>query len=527
MLFQSLEALYHPENLVVASLLRQAESFGVPVAFAERQAYYDDAEQWYTGKALEATDIDPDSGEEVQLYPLRINPFPSIVEKHVRAVVGQLDPGTLPMRHKSRFREGFDGRVDLDRIINRLLLEAGGPGAFQDMIRLSQVFGGFAARIKLNRVNYPKLEYIHPKTFFAVPDSNWFSLSEAWIIRAINRYEARRLGANTDDDVDVYIYMEYWNKDEYYVQVDDQTATDRAGRPVRGRNPYGFVPFVYVPHIRGTNFWGESLIVPAIGLVREMNERFANLGDAVNLDSNLLIAIRNSSSPKMRKLGANLHVVDLGSYMGTGQGGSALAPDMFEVRSSSTRTSQAMRDIVRDIWDTIMRVTFTPPIAFGEDEGSQRSALTLETRFWPLISHADGERMAIETAFHQLFVMGLRMLESKGSSVPEEFRPPKGWLPEDIGFSWAEQLPRDTETMMHVLVQRAQENLGSLEHLIGLLPDVDNPKAEIEKIFSELERLAEIEAKSKRRDSSVNPMNVALPQEVQNAAGRNQQEPRN
>jgi hypothetical protein len=57
-------------------------------------------------------------------------------------------------------------------------------------------------------------------------------------------------------------------------------------------------------------------------------------------------------------------------------------------------------------------------------------------------------------------------------------------------------LPRDREVLAQELGIRAANKLGSLEHLIEVLGDVQDPSAEVKKIMAEQNELAEIAKKN-------------------------------
>ena len=62
---------------------------------------------------------------------------------------------------------------------------------------------------------------------------------------------------------------------------------------------------------------------------------------------------------------------------------------------------------------------------------------------------------------------------------------------------------------MNEVVQRASVNLGSHEHLLELLGDVEVPDDEVSRIKKWLEYLASIEAKNNEQDNSqANPENT-------------------
>jgi hypothetical protein len=209
-------------------------------------------------------------------------------------------------------------------------------------------------------------------------------------------------------------------------------------------------------------------------------------GDAVNDDAHPTIAIRDiQGQVKMKRLNNWLEVVDLGSSANiTGQ---ERPPDMFEVRVP--RASLAMGNLYDEVYSQYRRDAFIPAVADGEDEGSQRSALTLNTRFWPLTSHAKMERYFWTSGMDTFQPILLTMMKvNKLGGINESH----------IGFrmkqKWASMLPRDREADVEEWVQRKVQNLGSIEHILELTGDVEDIEEERGKIMDDVREVAKIEA---------------------------------
>lgn len=499
--------IYDPRGINQAEIgqLRSREGMGnvIPLMYLSTLREYEEYERWYTGEALKEIIASPETGQSIEPYPLRINPLPSIIDKHVAAVIGIMNPGTRPLQHKAPYRSGMseNGRLRIDRIINRLLDSAGGASRLSDAVRMSNIYGGFVVRAKLvpdgNQLK-PVWEYLNVKNVLIIPKANYQDIEEIWYVFYITRRQAEKLGAKLDEDEPVAVYVEHWTETEIEAFVNEQQITLPSGEK-KGKNPYGFIPAVYIPHVRSSRFYGDSVVGILIGLIKELNYRFADYGDAIRHDAQRILAARNITGTKTRYILNGIQVVDIGS--GVANVGGTLEPDLFEV-SSRGLANQPMSDLVDRLWAMIGRLAYVPPISFGEDEGSQRSSLTLVTRFWPLISHADDERRHIEDGLRHLAVLTFKMLEAKRMLVPREWLPPAGWTEEDIGFVWSEQLPRDVETFVEMVVRRWQEGLGSPRTLLSLLPDVANPDEELENIKDWLLFLARLEQIKKGKTGS-------------------------
>lgn len=486
-------------NLLLQFNSSDTSQLTVPAEYSERLAYYQRVERWYTGKALEEKDVDK-SGKEYDLYPLRFNPFPAIVAKHVEAVMGIASPGALPVRPYILGSVASSDEADkVQTVLRQLLHSAGGGSGLQDAIRRSEVYGGSLMRAIMRG---PRLvwEHIHPKAFFVVPNSSWTSLSEMWIVRTIGEQEAREIyGVELQDGYDFGVYVEHWTTEQIEATIDDMPVRRPDRQELNGPNPYGFIPAVYIPHMRGVDYWGISLIEAAIGLVREINARLSDIGKAVALDAEEIIAMRNSTSPRVRDIAGRI-VLDLGTSSGMN---ASANPDMFVVGGGSHNTSEPMMNYINELFSQVLRVTDTPPVAFGDDEGSQRSSMTLEMRFWPLLSHANEERRAWSEGLTQLSRMSLKMMEYHGLSSYTDSD-----ILEHINWRWDEQLPRDVKTITDAAVARVQNGLGAPIDLLGLFPDVRDP-AEAERHIREwmifqasLKQLAGSGQSAKKQDAA-------------------------
>jgi hypothetical protein len=231
-------------------------------------------------------------------------------------------------------------------------------------------------------------------------------------------------------------------------------------------------------------------------MVKEMNLRFADYGDAVNDDSHQPMAMRNvTGSPKVVTVDGR-KVIDLGSAQGLT--GNEPDPDMFVPDGSGNRASSSMKDLVQEIYKQYRRDSFVPAVADGEDEGSQRSGLTLAIRFWPLTSHISTERYFWTAGLNLFQTILLKMMaKKKVDPVTEDHTKMR------MKQVWAPPLPRDREQDVQEWVQRAASNLGSIEHLLELTGDIEDTSEMREQILEDIKAIAEIEAKAM---AMANPM---------------------
>lgn len=478
-----------------------------------QQERYAVLESWYSGKALDEK-IQDKAGNLIDKFPLKLNPIKNTCEKHASVLLGTTlesirDEG-VPV---SFISEGED--EDAGKAVNQALINAfkggGGGSLFVSNAILSQYLGGcvFGVAWKPGDEEHPVQTFAPlPTEFLGYPKgNNFWQLREAWFVREISWVDAKAYGYPVPELVqqaimpsDVknsgynYYYIEHWTDDEYSIQVNEMVIsdTDEDGTkvPRSGENPFGIVPFIYIPHIRTKTFLGDSLITEAIkGIVKEMNARNADIGDAVKDDSHSIIAVRGvRGTIKAAKLPDGRTAVDLGSAAGIGTG--ETDPDMFAVRTQSAAAPQM--DFVARL-DTLYRVEAKhPAVADGLDEGSQRSSLTLTTRMWPLQSHVEMERIEWTTGLLALARIILIFCSIKGAyEISEEH------LKISLIVKWPTMLPRDREELINEVAIRKKNKLGSRRHLIQLLGDTSNVDQEIAEIDSDMEKDAEMAVKSK------------------------------
>jgi len=142
--------------------------------------------------------------------------------------------------------------------------------------------------------------------------------------------------------------------------------------------------------------------------------------------------------------------------------------------------------------DQMRRDAFVPAVADGEDEGSQRSALTLAFRMWPLTSHIRAERHYWTEGLNILAELALTVLAVKNPTRTNSKDIDEGIS--KIGLQhlghikrqeWAPILPRDRAELVNELVMRAGAGHISLEEALTQYGDIENVQEELERIDGE------------------------------------------
>lgn len=510
--------------------------------YFDNKRAYDELEKWYRGTWLNETQVQ--GGVTVDKYPVKLNPIRGAVYKHAYALFGEVRQDAGPLAQPILKGEGEGAKENAQKaqnILYRVYAENHGRTLMMRNAMLSQILGGCVTKIsyvpeqKWRKIPI-RLEGAHPANFIGVPMSgDEYRLEQGWLIRPVSPAEAKRVygvqfADPRDETLENVYYVEYWTPDEYEVTVQGipvpyTNMFDPMGNRLKakGKNPFGFVPIVYIPHIRTSGFYGDTLISLNVqGIVTELNRREADYGDAVTDDAHVYyVGSGFSARPNVYDLTAGVRVIQLPltpAVTGKEQ------PASFE-QLGKPKASQTMKDLVDDLYHQFRREAFIPAVSDGEDEGSQRSGQTIAMRMWPLLSHTSTERIYWTDGLALIDSYILRMIDTKkgGDKKLRELELPEEVLGYSIERRWAPILPKDRADFINELVNRASAKLGSIEHLISLLDDIDDPSGEIEKIKEEIQAFKEAEGAPDTQAQMDLQENQAAIQEEQAQAGHERQ----
>lgn len=482
--------------------LNQIHDFPESEYYANKTRYAE-LEAWYDGDKLNEKQVQ--GGRTVDKFPIKLNPIRGAVQKHAFALFGETKDNSQPLavpKLRSDEKNMKDVAQKGQNFLNSVWYENFGRSLMMRNGLTSQVYGGCVFKASYVpqqawRKTPLRLEAVHPSNWVGIPMSgDEFRLEQSWVVKAMSPAEAfRQFGMEFPKEELVY-YVEYWAPDIYEITVNGRLVptgqTDDKGNDLfyQGDNPFGVVPQVYIPHIRTHDFYGDSLISQNIqGIVEEMNKRVADYGDAVSDDSHPYYVIKNTSGrPDVYELASGIRVIQLPSTPAIT--GKERDPDMDTLGKGQATGS--MKELNEQLYDHFRREAAIPPVADGEDEGSQRSAMTLAMRMWPLLSHTSQERTWWADGLALLDQILLKIAVSKklNKEITEKH------LEMRIERHWQPILPRDQEVFINELISRASANLGSLEHLLGQLDDIEDPSEEYEAIKKQLKEMNELMPKS-------------------------------
>jgi hypothetical protein len=484
--------------------------------YAERIRTYEEQREWYSGDALDETKTR--SGKKVELYPVKINPLRAGVQKHTFALFGEVEEDDQPLvSPKMIFTTDRQKELaeQAEEILKQVWWESNGRSIQWQNGALSQVYGGCVFKLSYDpfdtlRSIPIRIDIPHPKYFIGKPaSSDMYRLREAWVVKPVSQDEARENGYKGafNSQHDVPWLIEHWTNLRYNAWINEQPVQRYNGTQwfdvTDGVNPFGFVPIVYIPHIRIDGFYGENMYDHVRGIIRELNLRVADFGDAVNTDAHAYMGMRNvQGSPDVVTLAPNLNAINLGNALALA--GNESVPDLWDLRKE--RASEAMATLVDALFNQYRRDAFVPKVADGEDEGSQRSGLTLAMRMLSLLWHTQSERVFWTSGLNLINRMALRMLsikESASTGISIEHAALR------MRQDWSPVLPRDREMLVNEVVSRMGANLGSPRTLLEILGDVQDVDQEILDIIDFVEKIAEAQAVQTEQTPSVGRKKVS------------------
>jgi hypothetical protein len=155
-----------------------------------------------------------------------------------------------------------------------------------------------------------------------------------------------------------------------------------------------------------------------------------------------------------------------------------------------------------------------PPVAVGEDEGSQRSSLTLITRMFPVKSHILTERWIWTPAFERLNRMALQMAILKQVGKLDGLDVSKI----SVVPSWAPMLPRDRTELVNELIQRA--GAGHIHPMDALEKYEDIPTGEIEETFKRIQQFEEWKVELNKPPEAPGGVPASKPKEATKPEGK-------
>ena len=517
---------------------------------------YDDRLYWYKGdewqKGISGGIKDEDGNPELK-YPLQLNPIAKMCRVHRAVMLGmQQDSYNAPPVKTSVSRSGLLERSDreiaerAENFYNNIWWQNNGGSLQFESTLAMQYYGGSVFRLNwepFNRhlPNRIALYYLDSPSYFlpvSWSPSNQWRILECYIGYEIPAETAKILYGITpkEKSKENVLYLEHWTEDEYQITVDGKVPVFQVGEnqiEQQGENPWRVVPVTYIPHERDGGFFGRSLIdgdSPLAGMAKELNARMADRGEAVR-DARDIIWGKNirqgSITARVLNMGGGIQIplVDVG--------GSTMPnspePELDVAKMQGPPKSAEQYDA--DVWSELMNQADVAPVALGRDDtGSGRiTGPVTAYRMWPTMQHTMAERMYYTDGLRHLANVAMRIglwAQAGGEFARAGVRNPpqldERMLEFSCGANWRPMIPIEVETQSRILNERLQAG-GISVHDYLVQQGVSNPDEEEERIWSDRERQAELEAMAQAEQlaARLEAMNIGMEEFRQDREGSN------
>lgn len=474
----------------------------------------------YTGQIWDELVPNDESGsdEPVLRFPLRISYEKSIADKYADALIGEVPDGpepVIPIRVMPRVSPLDEGPTsDQKRMamqdelfVNQVLMDNNGRALQQENVKICQILGGAVFKITWSpQTEYLehgiKVEIIMPDFFMPVWDTTAPDhLLEAWVVWRMPAREASILyDFDLTEGAADPLFVEHWTCKTVNITLN--------GKPLRYKGSYidsetmevedfdityedhpnifGEVPFFYIPTERSGQFYGDSVIQPFGGLTREINARLADLGEIIRDSAHPNVYVKNVTTTRTIDLGGQRDAIDLGV---TAPGMAEPTVDLISVPT----LADPLVNYPTMLQDVLSRRSNIPGVAEGVDEGSQRSALTLAFRMWPLTARVRAQRTnwGAGTVRMAKFILKIGIMKELAGLTPAHAK--------NVNFyaDFSPMIPRDREQIVNEIILALQQGILSPVTALAKLNMVNDPQAEYEKVQEHLEWLTKLQADAK------------------------------
>ena len=407
--------------------------------------------QYFTGAIFEERvplEAGIDTSEPTPLlYPVGVNLVKLLAFAQADSLFGEWEEDIIRFRIRQDEDESKSG-TEAIKLWSQILTDNNAQSMLHQCAVDREVYGGTAIKVAPDLL-YPghiRLSRIQLNSFFPIwdPDDPDILL-EVYVSTKMTREQCKaKYGFDPGPDKDEVWRVEHWTPTIYENRVDDRRIEEFSGI-----NPFGVVPFVYIPRLRSDTYWGDAITPEIMPVQDELNMRLADLGDAINYNShpirygfNLPRSFNSTNFP----IGPE-SFWDLGRVMGNSQ------PPTVGLLEAQNPVPEPAFKFVEFIYDWSRTSAFAPPIAFGEDQGGgQRSGRTLEIRMWPLLRATRRSRGYMAHGLKRIMSIAAAILAQKqfpNISGWDIIRSTDGTVVPDF---WP-LMPKDQEALVDEVVQ--------------------------------------------------------------------------
>jgi hypothetical protein len=407
---------------------------------------YEEYRAYYNGTVFQTLLDSEDPEEQVKRFPVGLNLVKMLCQAQADALFGEWDDqivSFVPVPDDTGTDDAKSAHAAC-KVLSDILLASGFNSRLWEAALTREVYGGVPMMVKPATV-YPHIRWVvlPLEGFYPIwdPDDEDVLL-EVFLLTEMTADQAR-LAYNYRSTKEIVLRVEHWTRERYETFLDEKRLDAYSGV-----NPWGFVPVVYVPRMRSDNWWGDALTPELMTVQDELNDRIADIGDALNYNAhptrwgiNLPRSFKRENFP----LGPNA-LWDLGRQIGSMQPAQV---GMLEAKNPVPEQSFKQLNFVYD-WARMS--SFAPPVVFGQDEGSQRSGDTLEIRMWPLVKYVRRSRAYLTSGLARMIWMSGMILAQKSWSDVSSHAV-RRMLERKVQPAFAPVLPRDHQTVVDEIVK--------------------------------------------------------------------------
>jgi len=342
------------------------------------------------------------------LYPVGVNLVKLLALAQADSLFGEWEEDIIRFRIRQDEEESLSAKETI-KLWSQILTDNNAQSVLHECAVDREVYGGCAIKIAPDLVmpGHIRLSRIDLDSFFPIWDPDDPNvLLEVYVATRMTREQCKaKYGFDPGADKDEVWRVEHWTPTLYENKIDEHRIEEFSGI-----NPWGIVPFVYIPRFRTRSFWGDAITPDIIPIQDELNMRLADLGDAINYNSH---PIRWGFNLPMSFNSSNFSIGpesfwDLGRVLGNNP------EPTVGLLEAANPVPEASFKFVEFIYDWSRTSAFAPPIAFGEDSGGgQRSGRTLEIRMWPLLRATRRSRGYMASGLKSIMKIAAKILEQK------------------------------------------------------------------------------------------------------------------
>lgn len=496
-------------------------------AWVDMRSKYQEYKYWYKGEEWEkyVPDIrDQVTGDRVRQWPLRLNPISKVCRIHRAFLMGMQEEAvtglpvqTLVIRDDTFTDEQKVSATHLQRLIEKVWRSSNGVASQYEAGLLMQIYGGHVFKVawcpweanwpyRIGVQSFKTPAVFYPSVYSAF--DHWL-LYEAYIGYMIKTSDAKEIyGITPPTDKDEVLYLEHWTRDSYKFTVDGTVPVmtwNEKKFKLEGKNPWGVIPIVYIPHDPDGDYYGRSMVEGGdslVGLAKELNARMADKGEFVQDSRPMMVGrnLRSSGSLQLRDVryqgNVSFQILDIGDA--PPMPGSR-EPDLFVVQSSGMPKEEAAYP--EQILADIRRQGDVASAASGDDDvsGGRITGPVTAYRMWPTMQHTMAERAYWTVGLGHIARIIARIAQvQEAAGVYDELGiSPPGITEEmmglDYGAAWRQMIPIEEHKALENLNQRLTAGGVSLYSYLSEL-QVQDVQAEVERIWEDRKRQAEVDA---------------------------------